>query len=575
MGHRRANAETSPEPVIFVVDDDSATLRRIERDLERRFGRDYRIVTAPSPDAGIRTLERLAASRTPVAILCASLQMSAMRGTDFLERVAPSHRDARRILLVTMTRRGGYPRDGALADLQRSIALGRVEIIIPKGWHSPEEWFYPHIQQALSDWAGTHLPHKEVVRIVGDPWDPATHNLRDILDRNGVPSGFYAAETHQAHQLLELVAAEGKPLPVAIFQDGFSLSRPTHLDVANALEAQIRPDDMIYDLVILGGGPAGLAAAVYATSEGLSTLVVEPEAFGGHATDSSRIRNYLGFAEGVSGNRLAAGAYRQALLFGADFLAMQRATSITLVDGHFEIALSDSPPAVARSVVVAIGMQYRQLQLPALNRFVGAGVYYGSSMVEMPGMASKHVVVVGGGNSAGQAATHLSRYAETVTMLIRGTSLDRDMSSYLVEEIGETRNIEVMLQSQVTGAEGEHRLESLIVQHIPSGTERSLAASAAFLLIGTDSCAQWLQGSVEMDERGFIRTGRDLSMDSWPLSRAPHPFETSLPGVFAVGDVRSRSLKRVAGAVGEGSVAVGSVRHWLAEGREHLPATHV
>ncbi len=565
MTGRETQSEAQPDPVIFVVDDNPATLRRMERDLEHRFGRDYRIVTSPSPHAGLRTLERLAASSTPVALICASLQMSGMSGAEFLELASPMHRDAKRVLLVTMTRRGQYPRDEMFAAMQRSIALGRADGVIAKGWHSPEEWFYPQIQQALSDWAGVHLPHQEIVRIVGDPWDPATHDLREILNRNGVSSGFYAVGTPQAQTLLDIAGAGDLEFPVAIFQDGFSLSKPALLDVAAALESQRHPEEKVYDLVILGGGPAGLAAAVYATSEGLSTLIVEPEAFGGHATDSSRIRNYLGFAEGVTGHRLAAGAYRQALLFGADFLSMQRATAIDANNGHYHVSLSDSPPAVARSVVVAIGMQYRRLPIPDLNRLVGAGVYYGSSMVEMPGMTAQHVVVVGGGNSAGQAATFLARYADQVTMLIRGNSLDRDMSSYLIREIRETSNIDVMLQSQLTGAHGASRLEQLTVQHIPSSEEQGVDASAVFILIGTDSCADWLAKTIDLDDRGFIKTGRDLSLDSWPLDRSPYPFETSLPGVFAVGDVRSRSLKRVAGAVGEGSVAVGSVRQWLAD----------
>jgi thioredoxin reductase (NADPH) len=561
-----ANSSALPSlPVIFVVDDNRATLRTIERDLERRFGRDYRIVTAPSPTGGIRTLDRLAAQGTTVALIAAELQMAAMSGVAFLERVAPLHRDAKRALLVTMSRRGAYPSNPGLGQLQNAIALGRADLLIAKGWLSPEEWFYPHVQLALSDWAGVHLPHKEVVRIVGDSWDPATHRLRDSLDRNGIPSGFYPAGSPGAQKLLELAGAVDAPQPIVIFQDGFTLSRPSQLDVARALEAQTTPGDGLYDLVILGGGPAGLASAVYATSEGLRTLVVEPEAFGGHATDSSRIRNYLGFAEGISGQRLAAGAYRQALLFGTDFLFTQRATGLEAHNGHYRIALSDCEPAHARSVIVAIGMQYRRLQIPELNRLIGAGVYYGSSMVEMPGMAARQVVVVGGGNSAGQAAAYLARYAERVTMLIRGASLDRDMSSYLIDEIRATPNIEVLLHTQVVGARGEDRLEALTIENSASGERRELAASAVFLLIGTDSCADWLAGTLELDEKGFIKTGRDLSLEGWALPRTPHPFETSLPGVFAVGDVRHRSLKRVAGAVGEGSVAVGSVRQWLAE----------
>ncbi len=555
----------SRKPVIFVVDDHLPTLQTIARDLEHRFGQDYRIVTANSSTEGIDTLRGVAASGVRVSIIAAELNMATMNGVEFLELGAAIHREAKRILLVSMNRRGIVPGEHVIELLQNAMTLGRVDQTITVGWESPEEFFYPSIQTALGNWASSHLPHVEIVRVVGGQWDPATHTLRDTLNRNVVPFGFYDVSSDEGEQLLRSVGAERADLPVVIFRDGFVLSRPTPLEVADALGARTSPGSEIYDVAILGAGPAGLAAAVYAASEGLRTLVIEAHALGGQAGTSSMIRNYLGFPEGVPGNRLTARAYEQALHFGATFLFMQKAGALNVEDDHFVVTLAQCEPARARSVLVAIGMQYRRLNIPALERLVGAGVYYGSATVEAPAMVGQHVVVVGGANSAGQAATHLAKFARQVTMVVRGESLATEMSHYLIEQIEATPNIEVLLRTQVVAASGEHRLASVTLRQTDTGVESEIEIAAIFLLIGSESCSNWLAGTLEMDDWGYIVTGRDVSRDRWPLARAPHEFETSVPGVFAAGDVRHGSVKRVAGAVGEGSVTVGSIHRWLAE----------
>jgi thioredoxin reductase (NADPH) len=529
----------------------------------RRFGNDYRIVSAGSPREGVGMLRELAADQADVALIAADLQMAEMDGVEFLEQGRALHRDARRALLVTLNRRGTVAIVESLEALQHALALGRIDLSIPRGWVSPEEWFYPQIQQALSDWANANRPHTEVVRVVGEQWDPASHRMRDLLDRNVVRFGFYDVDSAEGRDLLRSVNATAEALPVAIFQDGFYLSRPNRREVADALGVQTSPADEIYDLVILGAGPAGLSSAVFAASEGLNTLVIEAQALGGQAGTSTRIRNYLGFPQGLSGSQLASHAYEQALVFGSHFLFMQEANGLFVDNGHFLIALSDCQPARARAVIVAIGMRYRRLAIPELDRLVGAGVYYGSAAVEAPAMAGRQVFVVGGANSAGQAAVHLARYAARVSVVVRGASLEATMSTYLIDELEATPNIEVLLRTQVVGAGGNHRLESLTVENAQTGVREGVEAAALFILIGAESCGDWLKGLLEMDDRGYLMTGGDLSLNTWPLSRSPLPFETSLPGVFAIGDVRHGSVKRVAAAVGEGSVAIGSVHQYL------------
>jgi thioredoxin reductase (NADPH) len=556
--------EPAIRPAIVVIDDDPTALDTIERDLNQRFERDYRIVTAASPAEGIEILSSLATGGGPVALIAASLHMTETTGPELLDAGYILHRHAVRVLLIAPTSRGNVAAVDTLPELRHALALGRADRAIAKGWASPEEWFYPQIQSALSDWAAAHLPRREVVRVIGHRWDPATHDLRDALDRNVIPFGYYEAGAPEGQALLAAAGAAEASLPVVLFEQGFSLSQPAPRDVVEALGAGNQPGEAVYDVVILGAGPAGLAAAVNAASEGLHTLVIEPVALGGQAGSSSRIRNYLGFPQGASGRELTSRAYEQALLFGVNFLFMREAVALASENGHFLVHLAGCAPARARSVIVSIGVRYRRLGIPALERLVGAGVYYGSAAVEAPGMGGKPVFVVGGANSAGQAAVYLAGHAERVSMLVRGGSLEKDMSRYLIEQIRNTPNIDVLYRHQVVGARGERQLETLTLLNEATAAQREMEASAVFILIGAESCAGWLEGTLEMDQRGYILTGRDVSSSFWPLKRPPLAFETSLPGVFASGDARYRSMKRVAAAVGEGSVTIGSVRQYLA-----------
>jgi thioredoxin reductase (NADPH) len=556
---------TPGPPVLFVADADGEARAAAESALLRRFAPDYRVLTADSAQAGLDALARLAHQGDEVALVAADLRLPGMDGVEFLERARALHRGASRALLVAMDRRGTRIPFGELASLQRATALGRIDYWVVKGWDAPEELLYPQVQEALTAWTRANRPRHEVLRVVGERWSPRSHELRDALSRNTVPFGFYAADSAEGQRFLRDYGVDANRLPAVILRDGSVLHEPTLVDVAEALGVQTHPSSEVYDLAILGAGPAGLAAAVYGASEGLRTLVVEPQALGGQAATSSLIRKYLGFPRGVSGGDLTFRAWEQSLLFGAQFVLMQRATGLTARGNEHAIALSDGSEAVARAVIVAAGVDYRRLGIPSLDRLVGAGVFYGAAGAEAPAMAGEEVYVVGGANSAGQAALHLARFAERATLLVRGESLASGMSDYLITQIEATPNVEVRLGMRVVDGRGEARLEALTLEDVGTGRREEVAAAAVFVLIGAEPRTEWLRDIVQRDDRGFILTGAEVPQEDWPSERPPLPFETSIPGVFAVGDVRHGSVKRVAGAVGEGSVAVGSVHRYLAE----------
>ncbi|MDQ3808836.1 MAG: NAD(P)/FAD-dependent oxidoreductase [Chloroflexota bacterium] len=422
------------------------------------------------------------------------------------------------------------------------------------------------MQAALSAWTTAHRPHHEVLRLVGERWSPRTHELRDGLTRNTVPYGFYPADSEEGQRLVREHRIDVVRLPAVIFRDGSVLHQPNILEAAAGHGVHTRPSADVHELAIVGAGPAGLAAAVYGASEGLRTLLIESQSIGGQAGTSSMIRNYLGFPRGLSGEELTARAFEQALLFGAHFAFTQPATTLSKRDGERTITLEDGTEVVARTVMLAIGVAYRRLGIPTLDRLIGAGVFYGAPGIEAPAMAGEEVYVVGGANSAGQAALHLAKFAARVTLLVRGQSLAAGMSDYLIKQIEATPNVEVRLQTRVVDGHGEYRLQGLVLEDGRTRQREEVAAAAVFVLIGAEPRTDWLREVLQRDERGFILTGRDVPREAWPLDRAPLPFETSLPGVFAVGDVRHGSIKRVAEAVGEGSVAVGSVHQYLAEG---------
>jgi thioredoxin reductase (NADPH) len=434
---------------------------------------------------------------------------------------------------------------------------------ILKGWASPEEWLYPDVQEALSRWSRANRPRHEVVRLVGEQWSQRSHELRDLLTRNAVQNGFVDVHSDEGRELLTEHGLNGSELPVAVLFDGRVLVDPSNVELAAALGGRTKPDTKPYDLVIVGAGPAGLAAAVYGASEGLRTVAFEPEALGGQAGTSSMIRNYLGFPRGLSGKQLTARAYEQARLLGAEFIFMLRATGLEVQGDQRVVHLSDGSEAIGSAVVIATGVSYRRLGIPSLDDLLGAGVFYGAAVTEARAVSGLRVYVIGAGNSAGQGAVHLARYAESVTMVCRGESLEESMSDYLIHEVERLPNIRTLFHTQVIGGRGVTRLTALELEDIQTGECRKVDASAVFVMIGAVPLTDWLANTLDRDEQGYVRTGEDIDRASWPLDRDPFLLETSLPGVFAVGDVRAGSVKRVASAVGDGSVAIRFVHEYL------------
>ncbi|HSU36207.1 MAG TPA: FAD-dependent oxidoreductase [Propionibacteriaceae bacterium] len=530
------------------------------------------MLTAGSAVDGVAKLALLADRSEQVAVVAADLHLPDLEGVQLLERAAELHRGVARILLFDMDEFHTRIPFRELPALQQASALGRLDGWMVKGWVNPEEWLYPQVQEALSAWSLAHRPRHLVYRMVGGQWDPRTHDLRDALAVNGVPFEFHTQDSDVGRRLIEDHHVDQTRLPAVITYDGHVLHQPSMTDLAANHGIQTRPGTPAYDMVVLGAGPAGLAAAVYGASEGLDTLVVEARAIGGQAGTSSMIRNYLGFQRGISGGELAQRAWQQATLLGADFVFTNRVTALTSNDGEHVLTLEDGSQVAARAVILATGVTYRRLDIPELDRLVGAGVFYGAAGVMASAVAGENVFVVGGANSAGQAALHLAKYAARVTLLVRGSSLAAGMSDYLVRQIEATPNLAVRLGTQVVGGRGSTRLKSLLVEDRQARQE--VPAAAVFVMIGAEPHTDWLAGVLHLDERGFILTGRDIPGTSWAREREPYPFETSRPGVFAAGDVRTGSVKRVAGAVGEGSVAVGSVHRYLAEPHPRLLSTN-
>ena len=565
---------TAARPVLFVVDADPDARARTESALTRRFGPDYRVESADSPPGGLIALKRLAEAGVPVALVAADLHLPDMGGIDFLEQAHHLHPHASRILLVAMDQHHTRIPFTELATLQRATALGQIDTFVMKGWVTPEEWLYPQVQEALTAWTLAHRPHHLVYRIVGDQWAPRSHQLRDFLTRSGVPSEFVAADSDRGRQLLREFDIDAARLPVAIHASGQVLYDPTLVDLAASHGVATRPSHPVYDLAVLGAGPAGLAAGVYGASEGLRTLIIERETVGGQAGTSSLIRNYLGFTRGIGGAELTHRAWEQAVMFGAEFIYTQPATALTARGPDRVITFQDHTEVVSRAVLLAVGVTYRRLPIPALDRLVGCGVFYGAASVEGPALAGEQVYVVGGANSAGQAALHLAKFAARVTLLIRGDSLSAGMSAYLITQIEAASTIDVSLHTRLVDGRGESRLEALTLEDTQTGRREEVPAAAVFILIGAVPNTDWLQDAVRLDDRGFVLTGADLSSEASQAKRAPLPFETSLPGVLAAGDVRHGSVKRVAGAVGEGSVAVGSVHQYLAQLAASMTTSH-
>jgi thioredoxin reductase (NADPH) len=560
---RSRRLTASRAPVVFVADGDVQARDVVESALARRFGADYRVVTAGSAVDGLEALQRLARDSAEVAIVAADTHLPDMDAVEFLQRGHALHPRSSRVLLVPMDRYRTRLPFTELPTIQRATALGRIDFFIVKGWVTPEEWFFPQVQQALTAWTIAHRSRHLVYRVVGQQWAPRSHQLRDVLGRNGVPFEFSPADSTAGRRLIREHGIDESRLPAVILDDGSVLQDPSYAELATAHGIHAQPPGNEYDLAIVGAGPAGLAAAVYGASEGLSTIVIESLAIGGQAGTSSLVRNYLGFPRGISGGALAHEAWEQAVLFGAEFVFTQEATHLDVRDDVRELTLSGGDTVIARAVIVANGVAYRRLEIPSLDRLLGAGVFYGAAGIEAPALTGENVYVVGGANSAGQAALHLAKFAAQVTLLVRGGSLAAGMSDYLITQLRATPNVVVKLRTRIIDAHGEARLAALTLEDIETERREQVSTPGVFIMIGAQPHTEWILSALALDHHGFILTDRDLPPRTWPLARAPLPFETNVPGILAAGDVRSGSIKRVAAAVGEGSVAVGSVHQYL------------
>src|SRR4051794_1625271 len=541
-------------PAILAVDDEPAVLAAVARDLRRGFGERFRVMRASSGPEALDLLRQLRARGDQVALLIADQRMPGMPGTKYLQEARKLVPDAKRVLLT------------AYADTEAAIAAINevaLDYYLLKPWDPPEEQLFPVVEDLLTTWESGAALEAGGVRVIGHRFSKESHDLRDFLVRNRVPARWLDVERDgEARELLKVAGVDADRLPVALLEDGAVLESPTVLELAERLGVAGTPAQDHYDLVIVGGGPAGLAAAVYGASEGLRTVMVEREAPGGQAGQSSRIENYLGFPQGLSGSDLARRATDQARRLGAELLTVRDVVSLRAEGAGRFVELAGGGTLSANCVLVASGVSYRQLDTPGFADLTGAGVYYGAAMTEARSCADQQVVIIGGANSAGQAAVYFSGYAGKVTMLVRGGGLERSMSHYLIAQIAELENIEVRTGAVATAAFGEDgRLRGLRVR--TGDDEAEIAADACFVFIGAAPRTEWLDGVVARDERGFILAGPDVAGDGWALKRDPYLLETSVPGVFVAGDVRSRSIKRVASAVGEGSMAVSLIHQYL------------
>jgi thioredoxin reductase (NADPH) len=552
------------KPVIVSVDDDAAVLSAISRDLRKRYGEQYRIVRADNGQAALDSLRELKQRNEVVALFLVDQRMPQMNGVEFLAQAMTFYPEARRALLT------------AYADTDAAIqAINAVAIhhYLLKPWDPPEAQLYPVLDDLLDDWRAAYRPPFEGVRVVGHRWSAEAHALKDFMARNHIPYQYLDVELMpEAQTLLQQIGQMDARLPLVLFQDGSLAEAPDTRTVADKIGLQTRPLQPFYDLAIVGGGPAGLAAAVYGASEGLRTVMIEKEAPGGQAGTSSRIENYLGFPSGVSGGELARRATDQARRFGVEILAPQEAVGLAVEGAYRVVKLADGSAISCHALVVAAGLTYSKLALPGIEPLYGRGVYYGASVTEADACADQTTIVVGAGNSAGQAAIYLAQRSARVIIVVRGDSLGAKMSQYLVDRILQTPNIEVRLNTVPIDVQGTDHLESVTLCEPASGRTEGVPAAGLFIFIGAIPATEWLRGAIRQDKYGFVLTGPQLMEQGkppkgWLLERDPYLFEASIPGVFVVGDIRANSVKRVASAVGEGSVAVSFVHQYLSEGR--------
>ncbi len=567
---QRSAATAGGPPIIFIASTEPSVLDALERDIARRFGNDTRIVGVDRADLGLARLATLADRGEPVALLIADQRMGEMTGVQFLASAHALHRSAKRILLVERDYTAANP-------IVPAMTLGQIDYHLVKPW-SPEQALYPAISEFLAGWERTEPDRFTLFRIAAPEHSARAAEIRDLLTRFNSPFAFYASECDEGVALLSEIGQAGSRLPVVVRHDGHVLIDPSDSDIIEALGGGTRLGEQVYDLAIVGAGPAGLSAAVYAASEGLDTVVLERQISGGQAGASSRIRNVPGFTWGIGGHDLAYRACEQAWLFGANMVFAQRAAELRPSGaGTVVVGVADGREITARAVVLAMGVSWRRLGIPRLEALIGAGVFYGSATSEARAMKDRHVCVLGAGNSAGQAAAHVAKYAAQVTMLVRGDSLERSMSEYLITELREMPNVAVRLGVELIDGEGEEQLGALVIRDRATGLQERMPADGLFVMIGAEPHTDWLDGMIARDQHGFILTGRDLedgghSAASWSLERAPGLLETSVPGVFAAGDVRHGSVKRVTTAMGEGATVVQLVhQHLQAEPASPVP----
>jgi thioredoxin reductase (NADPH) len=554
-----------PKPILLSVDDDPDVLRAIERDLRTQYGADYRVIGSESPEKALDILKQLKLRNDTVALMLADQRMPRMNGVEFLQEGMQIFPEAKRALLT------------AYADTSAAISAineANINYFFMKPWDPPQDHLYPQLDDLLDDWRASYRPAFEGIRVLGTRWSPRSYELRDFLARNHVPYQWIDVELSgndpETKRILDVLGPEASNLPVVLFPDGTKMLEGAPADVAQRVGLRTRAQTDFYDLAIIGGGPAGLAAAVYGASEGLHTVIIEREAPGGQAGMSSRIENYLGFPTGLSGGDLARRAVVQAQRFGVEILAPQRAESVRVEGPYRIIKLADGSEISCHTLMVATGVQWRRLDAVGIDRLQGAGVYYGGGATEAFSCKGEMVYVVGGANSAGQAAINFAKYADKVVILVRGDGLAATMSRYLIDQIDRTPNIQLWTRASVAEVHGERRLEEISVLCSDTNKTERVSASSMFIFIGALPQTDWLAGLVERDDRGFLLTGPDLIRQGqrpkgWTLDRDPFLLETNVPGIFAVGDVRHGSVKRVASGVGEGSVAVQFIHQYLSK----------
>jgi thioredoxin reductase (NADPH) len=553
------------KPILLTVDDDPDVLRAIERDLRSHYGSEYRVLSSDSPEGGLDLLRGLKIRNDGVALLLVDQRMPRMDGVGFLQEARQIYPDAKRALLT------------AYADTNAAISAinqANLDYFFMKPWDPPTEHLYPQLDDLLDDWQASYRPAFQGIRVLGTRWSPRSYELRDFLARSHVPYQWIdvegSANDPETKRLLEALGQDASELPIVLFSDGTKLLNSAPTEVAQKVGLRTRAETSFYDLAIAGGGPAGLAAAVYGASEGLHTVMLEREAPGGQAGMSSRIENYLGFPAGLSGGDLARRAVVQARRFGVEILAPQEAVGVRTEGPYRIIKLADGSEISCHALMIATGVQWRRLEVPGVGQLQGAGVYYGGGATEALSCKGEIVYIVGGANSAGQAAMNFARYAERVVILVRGESLSSSMSQYLIDQIKETPNIQLWTHANVAEVHGDTHLEEISVLCSDTNKVERVPASAMFIFIGALPRTDWLAGTVERDERGFILTGSDLMQGGqrpkgWAPDRDPFLLETNVPGIFAVGDVRHGSVKRVASGVGEGSVAVQFIHQYLSK----------